>query len=147
MERATQRGIMRVVEPLFPCYLFVRCLLAESMESIRHVAGISSLVHFGQRIPIVPDGAIEELRQCFESEEPMAVQDGLVAGAEVTIAEGCVLGVLGDGGSGITSREKGTNPAGFPGSTNLGRSGSKLVEVVTSTSGRSPALISVNVVR
>ena len=81
------------------------------MDSIRHVTGISSLVHFGQRIPIVPDGAIEELRQCFESEEPMAVQDGLLAGAEVAIAEGAFLGLLGHGGSGITSGEKGTDPA------------------------------------
>lgn len=87
MEWATHRGIMRVVEPLFPCYIFVRCILAESIDSIRHASGISSLVHFGQRIPIVPDGAIEELRQCFEAEEPMAAHDGLLAGAEVTIAE------------------------------------------------------------
>jgi transcriptional antiterminator RfaH len=92
VERATQRGIVRVVEPLFPCYIFVRCFLAESMDSVRHVTGISSLVHFGGRIPTVPDGAIEELRQCFESEEPMAVQDGLHEGAEVTIAEGAFLG-------------------------------------------------------
>ena len=92
MERATQRGVIRVVEPLFPCYIFVRCMLAESMESIRHASGVSSLVHFGERIPIVPDGTIEELRQCFESEEPMAVQDGLVAGTEVTIAAGAFLG-------------------------------------------------------
>ena len=92
MEWATHRGIMRVVEPLFPCYIFVRCILAESIDSIRHASGISSLVHFGQRIPIVPDGAIEELRQCFEAEEPMAAHDGLLAGAEVTIAEGPFLG-------------------------------------------------------
>jgi len=92
MERATQRGVMRVVEPLFPCYVFVRCRLEESMDGIRHVAGISSLVHFGQRIPVVPDGAIEELRQCFETEEPMAMEDGLLAGAEVVIAEGAFLG-------------------------------------------------------
>jgi transcription antitermination factor NusG len=62
------------------------------MDSVRHVTGISSLVHFGGRIPTVPDGAIEELRQCFESEEPMAVQDGLQVGAEVTIADGAFLG-------------------------------------------------------
>jgi transcriptional antiterminator RfaH len=92
MERATQRGLIRVVEPLFPCYIFVRCHLAESMDGIRHVAGISSLVHFGQRIPVVPDAAIEELRQCFEAEEPMAMEDGLVAGTEVMIAEGAFLG-------------------------------------------------------
>jgi len=92
MERATQRGVMRVVEPLFPCYIFIHCHLEESVESIRHVTGISSLVHFGRRIPIVPDGTIEELRQCFEAEEPMVMEDGLLAGAEVTIAEGAFLG-------------------------------------------------------
>jgi len=92
MERATRRGVVRVVEPLFPCYIFVRCLLEERMDDIRHVTGISSLVHFGRRIPVVPDGAIEELRQCFESEEPMAAQDGLKAGAEVVIADGAFLG-------------------------------------------------------
>jgi transcriptional antiterminator RfaH len=92
IERATQRGVMRVVEPLFPCYLFIRCALSESIDGIRHITGISSLVHFGLRIPVVPDAAIEELRQCFESEEPMAVQDGLLPGAEVAIAEGAFLG-------------------------------------------------------
>src|ERR1700683_5617712 len=81
MERVTQRGVMRVVEPLFPCYIFVRCFLAESMDSIRPVAGVSSLVHFGRRIPAVPDGAIEELRRCFEWEETMAVADSLRPGA------------------------------------------------------------------
>jgi transcriptional antiterminator RfaH len=92
MERATQRGVIRVVEPLFPCYLFVRCALSESIDAIRHITGISSLVHFGLRIPVVPDAAIEELRQCFESEEPMSVSDGLLPGAEVAIAEGAFLG-------------------------------------------------------
>jgi transcription antitermination factor NusG len=83
---------MRVVEPLFPCYIFVRFQLGENLDRIRHVNGISSLVHFGKRIPVVPDVAIAELRQCFESEEPMAVKDGVVAGAEVVIAEGAFLG-------------------------------------------------------
>jgi transcription antitermination factor NusG len=62
------------------------------MEGIRHAGGISSLVHFGERIPTVPDEAIEELRQCFEAEEPLAVEDGLAAGTEVMIAEGAFLG-------------------------------------------------------
>src|SRR5580704_16613545 len=57
VERATRRGIMRLVEPLFPCYIFVRCELDKCVDDIRHVTGISSLVHFGQRIPAVPDSA------------------------------------------------------------------------------------------
>jgi transcriptional antiterminator RfaH len=92
VERVTRRGMMRVVEPLFPCYIFVHCSLAESLDDIRHVNGISSLVHFGKRVPVVPDVAIDELRRCFETEEPMPVSDGLEIGAEVIIAGGAFLG-------------------------------------------------------
>jgi transcriptional antiterminator RfaH len=95
LERATKRGVMRVVEPLFPCYIFIRCMLENCGDEIRHVTGISSLVHFGRKIPAVPDGAIDELKQCFESEQTMTVQDGVVAGAEVTIVEGAFLGFSG----------------------------------------------------
>jgi len=92
IERATRRGAVRVIEPLFPCYVFVRCDLDQRLDEIRYVNGISSLVHFGHRIPIVPDEVIEELRQCFEAEEPMAVDERLKPGTEVTVAEGALLG-------------------------------------------------------
>jgi transcriptional antiterminator RfaH len=95
MERVTRRGMMRVVEPLFPCYIFIRCILENRLDEVRHITGISSLVHFGHKIPPVPDAAIEELRQCFESEEPMAVGHGIIPGAEVTIAEGVFMGFSG----------------------------------------------------
>lgn len=95
LERATRRGAVRVIEPLFPCYIFVRCLLGEQLHQIRYVNGISSLVHFGQQIPTVADAVIEDLRQCFDSEEPMAVEDRLDPGAEVTVAEGSFLGSRG----------------------------------------------------
>jgi transcriptional antiterminator RfaH len=95
LERATRRGVVRVIEPLFPCYIFVRCRLEERFDSIRYINGISSLVHFGTRIPPVADEVIEELRQCFESEEPMPVEDRLAPGTEVTVAEGAFLGSRG----------------------------------------------------
>ena len=94
MERATRRGAVRVIESLFPCYVFVRCL-SEALDEIRYVTGISSLVHFGHRVPTVPDSVIEELKQCFETEEPMSVEDRLYPGAEVTVAEGSFLGFSG----------------------------------------------------
>lgn len=95
LERATRRGVVRVVEPLFPCYIFVRCILENFSDDIRHVTGISSLVHFGHKIPAVPDDAIAELKQCFESEEPMVVEDGVIPGLEVKIAEGVFMGFSG----------------------------------------------------
>lgn len=95
LERATRRGVVRVVEPLFPCYVFVRCAIDERVDDIRHVTGVSSLVHFGDRIPPVPDAVIEELKQCFDDGEPMAVEERLIPGMEVTVAEGAFLGFHG----------------------------------------------------
>ncbi len=92
MERATRRGVKRVIEPLFPCYVFVRCELGERLDDIRYITGISSLVHFGSRIPVVPDEVIDELKQCFPTEDPMAVEDPVAPGAEVTVADGPFLG-------------------------------------------------------
>jgi len=95
IERATRRGPVRVVEPLFPCYIFVRCQIERSIDDIRYVSGVSSLVHFGQQIPAVADEVIEELRQCFGVGEPMAVEDPIYPGAEVTVAEGAFMGSSG----------------------------------------------------
>ena len=95
LERATRRGTMRIVESLFPCYIFVRCSLEAHFNDLKHVSGISSLVRFGHKIPSVPEDSIFELKQCFESEEPMMVDDALTAGAEVTIADGAFCGFSG----------------------------------------------------
>ena len=95
LERATRRGVVRVIEPLFPCYIFVRCAIGDQLNDIRYVTGIGSMVHFGRRIPSVPDAVIDELRQCFEAGEPMPIQDRIFPGAEVTVAEGAFLGSSG----------------------------------------------------
>ncbi len=93
IERATQRGVMRVVEPLFPCYIFVRCVLEENFNDVKHTAGISSLVHFGQKVPPVDDSIIEELRECFEADDPMTVEDGISPADEVIFVEGAFRGM------------------------------------------------------
>ncbi|MBI5685385.1 MAG: transcriptional activator RfaH [Verrucomicrobia bacterium] len=93
-ERVTQRGIMRVVEPLFPCYVFVRCVLEDRLNEIRYTTGISSLVHFGDRIPAVPDAVVGRLRECFGSEEPMRMADDRLShGASVVLADGAFAGM------------------------------------------------------
>jgi len=88
MERATRRGVVRVIEPLFPCYIFVRCPSCESLDEVRYSTGISSVVRFGQRIATVQDEVIAELRVCFDAEEPMSVEDLLEVGSEVTVGVG-----------------------------------------------------------
>ena len=93
LERATQRGLVRVVEPLFPGYVFVRCVLEESMNDIQHSNGINSFVHFGSRIPPVADSIVEELQECFGGEDTMTVGDRISPGDEVTIGEGAFTGM------------------------------------------------------
>ena len=93
IERATQRGVMRVVEPLFPCYIFLRCVLEDNFNDIKHSNGISSLVHFGQKIPNVPDSIIEELRECFEADDPITVEDRISPADEVIFVEGAFTGM------------------------------------------------------
>jgi len=93
VERATQRGVMRVLEPLFPGYVFVRCVLQECLNEIQYTNGIHSLVHFGHRIPSVADSIVEELQECFGMEDTITVHDRISPGDEVNIAEGAFAGM------------------------------------------------------
>ncbi|MDB6059155.1 MAG: NusG antitermination factor [Verrucomicrobiales bacterium] len=95
LERSTQRGVVRVVESLFPCYIFIRCNVEEKADEIRYVSGMSSLVRFGDKIATVPDSVIEELTECFRNDEPLVVEDALNSGTEVTVAGGAFMGMNG----------------------------------------------------
>lgn len=93
VERATRRGVVRVVDSLFPGYIFVRCVLEENLNDLQHGHGISSLVHFGNGIPRVEDAVIGELKECFATEEPIFVEDRINPGDEVVLAEGAFAGM------------------------------------------------------
>jgi transcriptional antiterminator RfaH len=93
LERATRRGTVRVIEPLFPCYIFVRCELEEKINEIRHTDGISTLVHFGHVTPRIANPIIAELQACFLAEEPLDVENRLAPGDEVSVAGGAFVGM------------------------------------------------------
>jgi transcriptional antiterminator RfaH len=93
LEKITRRGVVRVVEPLFPCYIFVQCAIAEFHNEIQHTSGINKIVNFGGRIPAVPDSVIEDLRSCFESDDIIVVDHALAPGDEVTVAGGAFAGM------------------------------------------------------
>jgi len=93
IERATQRGAVSVVEPLFPCYIFVHCAIDDCFAQIQHSNGISSLVRFGNKIPRVEDSIIEELQECFETDEMITVDNRVSPGDEVTFVDGAFSGM------------------------------------------------------
>ena len=93
IERSTRRGLVRNIEPLFPCYIFVHCAIMERLDQIRYTNGISSIVHFADRIPTVSDTVIAELKACFNTDEPMPVEEQLSPGAEVVLGDGAFVGM------------------------------------------------------
>jgi transcriptional antiterminator RfaH len=93
VERATQRGIVRVIEPLFPCYIFIRCVLESKLAEIQHTSGVCGLIRFGEKIPQIDDARIEELQECFTAEEPMNVESRLAPADEIRIADGVFAGI------------------------------------------------------
>jgi transcriptional antiterminator RfaH len=95
LERSTQRGVVHVVESLFPCYVFVHCNVEQKADEIRYVSGMNSLVRFGDRIAAIPDHVIEELAASFWGDEPLNVENELNDGAEVTVSGGAFMGFNG----------------------------------------------------
>ncbi|HSY19654.1 MAG TPA: transcriptional activator RfaH [Candidatus Acidoferrales bacterium] len=93
LEKLTRRGLVSVTEPLFPCYIFVRCVLEEQFNDIQHTVGVNRLVNFGGKIPEVADEVIAELRDCFENEEIIQIDTNLRPGDEVTVAGGAFAGM------------------------------------------------------
>ena len=93
IERATRRGVMRVSEPLFPCYIFFRCIIEEKLIEVQRTNGVNTVVHFARRIPKIADAVIEELKECFEGEETMTVEDRLSPGDEVVVVDGVFRGM------------------------------------------------------
>jgi transcriptional antiterminator RfaH len=93
MERSTRRGLVRSTEPLFPCYIFIRCVIQDRLDSLRYINGVSNIVHFADRIPSVSDSVISELRSWFEGDKPMLVEEKLLPGSAVVVKEGAFEGM------------------------------------------------------
>ena len=93
LEKLTRRGLVRVVEPLFPCYIFIHCVVEEQVNEIQHVSGVSRLVQFGNKFPPVADPIMEELQACFGVDDLIAVERRLAPGDEVTVAAGAFAGM------------------------------------------------------
>jgi transcriptional antiterminator RfaH len=92
VERTTRRGVVRVTEPVFPCYIFVRCVIGEKLRQLQRTTGISTVLRFGDKYPTVPDRVMEELQECFGVQELSSPEERLPLGAEVVVGKGAFAG-------------------------------------------------------
>lgn len=99
--KATRRGKIWWVEPLFPGYLLARFDRKESERAVTFCQGVRGLVRFGSLIPEVPPAFVESLRHEVRAradggdEELLSVMPDIEQGDEVEIAHGPLQGMRG----------------------------------------------------
>lgn len=99
--KATARGKIWWVEPLFPGYILARFPLEAMQRQVTYSHGVSGLVHFGNVVPPVPDDFVKSLQQ--EIRDHLGSQEGetltatpmIEIGDEVKIAHGPLQGMSG----------------------------------------------------
>src|SRR6187455_199668 len=82
VKKATKRGLVTFVECLFPNYLFARFDSKLLLDKVKHSPSVSTIVHFGNRLPLVPEEVITELRSGFPEDEIIDCDRHVEAGDE-----------------------------------------------------------------
>lgn len=99
--KATRRGKIWWVEPLFPGYLLAKFNLAEMERAVTFCQGVRGLVRFGSEFPPVPASFVEALRKEVhdrsdtDDKESFAISPVIQVGDEVEIAHGPLQGMQG----------------------------------------------------
>jgi transcriptional antiterminator RfaH len=111
--KATRRGKIWWMEPLFPGYVLVKFKLAEMERAVTFSQGIRGLVKFGSEVPCVPEELVEALREevrqrssGVDPDESFTVSPVLEIGEEVEIADGPFQGMRGPVVAVISANER-----------------------------------------
>ena len=73
---------------MFPGYFFARFDYAAFNRRIRQGPGVSGFVQFGDRLGLLPDALIGEIKTSMGKDEIVEVNQGLVPGQNVQITQG-----------------------------------------------------------
>ena len=98
--KATRRGKIWWIEPLFPGYLLAKFNLEEMERAVTFCQGVRGLVRFGSETPPIPESFVELLRRevrdrSDEDDELFSVSPVIEVGDEVEIAHGPLQGMQG----------------------------------------------------
>ncbi len=93
--RLRQGRRVRVIEPLFPRYLFLQAQPeVESLAPVRSTKGVLGLVRFGERIADVPAALVERLMRDVNAQGLIEFAAGMPRpGDRVRVLEGPLLGL------------------------------------------------------
>jgi transcriptional antiterminator RfaH len=105
-QRTTRQGRVWVTEALFPNYLFARFNWQQSFRQVQSARGVSTVVHFGLRWPVIEPAVIEDLQRTVGDEEVHVIATTLQPGDVVEIAEGAMRGLRAVVSRVLPSRER-----------------------------------------
>ena len=91
--KSTTRGPVWFVECMFPGYLFARFDFATFHRRIGQRPGVSGFVQFGERLALLPDSLIHEIRTRTGPDELVEVAQALESGQSVRIVQGPFQGL------------------------------------------------------
>src|SRR4029077_13703209 len=83
--KATTRGPIWFIEPMFPGYLFARFDYATFNRRVSQSPGVSGFVRFGDRFALLPDALISEIRSRTGTGECVGGDQSLEPGPKVKI--------------------------------------------------------------
>jgi len=98
LEPPRHRHAPRGPVPLFPSYVFARCLLPERYLAVHYCTGAVGVVRFGEEVAVLDDAIVEALRQREGERGYLVVQEVRrhpARGEAVRIVEGPLAGLSG----------------------------------------------------
>jgi transcriptional antiterminator RfaH len=104
--KRTNRGPVWFVESMFPGYLFARFDYATFHRRVRLGPGVTGFVQFGDRLGLLPDALISEIKTSMGEDEIVEVNQGLAPGQDVQFTQGPFQGLKALVTRLITARER-----------------------------------------
>lgn len=99
--KATRRGKIWWMEPMFPGYVLAKFNMVEMERAITFCQGVRGLVRFGTKIPPVPESFVEAIKREIRNrkgageEELVTLNPTIEIGDEVEVAHGPFQGMQG----------------------------------------------------
>ena len=91
--KATRRGAVWFVEPMFPGYLFAEFVYSSMHRAVEHASGVHGIVHFGDFLATIDPILIAALQEKAGDEEVVTIDPEIKTGEAVHIAEGPFQGL------------------------------------------------------
>ena len=91
--KLTNRGPVWFIEAMFPGYLFARFDYAACNRRIRQGPGVSGFVQFGERLALLPEALINEIRNQTTDGDVVEINPTLKPGCAVQVARGPFQGL------------------------------------------------------